>query len=187
MPISRRKARRLAREERKKNNVEGGGEDGESQMSEFIYHGAVRNSMLAQQFMNMVPFLCAAVMFYGLYHTFEQGSTSGVENERGLVVRIFSFFSACEAVLVWWCMRMPQERGGAFRFAGIIAVVEIVCGVVLGFGYGVPFDHSFPLGSILYSVVYIFWKMSSFNSLKMEHAQMKFKLMQEENMAKGNR
>ena len=82
---------------------------------------------------------------------------------------------------------MPQERGVAFRFAGIIAVVEVVCGIVLGFGYSVPFDHSFPLGSILYSVVFMFWKMSSTNSLKMEHAQMKFKLMQEDNMAKGNR
>ena len=76
MPISRRKARRLAREERKKNNIEGGGDSGESHMSEFIYR-AVRNSMLAQQFMNMIPFLSAAVLFYGLYHTFEQGSRSG--------------------------------------------------------------------------------------------------------------
>ena len=90
-------------------------------------------------------------------------------------MRQSSYGGACYAEGAW--------RG--ISLAGIVAVVEIVCGIVLGFG-GVPFDHSFPLGSI-YIVLCTFWKMSSANSLKMDHAQMKFRLMQEENMAKGNR
>ena len=71
--------------------------------------------------------------------------------------------------------------------AGALAAAELFCGIVLGTRYGVPFDHSFPLGAVLYSVVFLFWKMSSHNALKYDHAQMTFRLMQEENFAKGNR
>ena len=196
MPVSRRKAKRQAREARKKSSMEGGGDEGEGVMSDFILNGAVRNSMLVQNFMQLVPMLCAAVLCQGLYHTFEQGyyaggdansSARGDRGEYALAVRVFSFFSALEAVLIWWCMRAPQERGGVWRGAGVLAAAEIVCGLVLGIRFGVPFDHSFPLGAVLYSVVFIFWMMASQNALKYDHAQMKFKLMQEENFAKGNR
>lgn len=196
MPISRRKAKRQAREARKKNSIEGGGDEGEAAMSDFILNGAVRNSMLAQNFMQLVPLLCAAVLCQGLYHTFEQGYYAdaaannlarGHRGEYALAVRVFSFFSALEAVLIWWCMRAPHERGGVWRGAGALAAAELFCGIVLGTRYGVPFDHSFPLGAVLYSVVFLFWKMSSHNALKYDHAQMTFRLMQEENFAKGNR
>ena len=89
--------------------------------------------------------------------------------------------------MIWWCMRDPRERSAVWQGAGALAAAELVCGLILGIGYGVPFDHSFPLGAVLYSIVFAFWKLSSANALRYDHAQMKFKLMQEENFARGNR
>ena len=103
MVANNRKAQARQRKlDKKANQVESGGQA--AVVNNYIRDSAIRNTLLAQNFSQLVYLLSFALISYSLYHAFEE------RYQATWYTRYFSLSSILIASLLAWCIQSPPDR-----------------------------------------------------------------------------
>ncbi len=171
----RRRARQERKQKRRVDTMEGGGRSsGKREMEKFLIGANVRNTMVAQQFQSMMTLMAGVIACYGFWRAFDDAEHDGNYFQAGS-----DFFSAVVSTLTAWCLRAPGGRATLFKLTGWLAVVHGGSWAALTYGGFVEHFNCVPHGALLYSLVWIFWRLTLHNALKIEHQHIKYKLMEE--------
>jgi|TARA_B110000211_G_scaffold218118_1_gene262610 hypothetical protein len=168
MPDNRKARARRRKQDKKTNLAEGGGET--APVDNFLLSSAVRNTLLAQQFKKLVYFLSFILISYSLYHTFEE------RYHMHWYTQFLSFSSIFIASLLAWCVRSPTERGKEFRLGRFLTAAQCFLAAYLVVFVGLQPGACLPLGAMLYCLVWSFWKTLMKNAMKLDGAQLRWRL-----------
>ena len=138
------KARRR-KADKKASEAEDGGE---AQVQDFLLNSAVRNTLLAQQFKQLIYILSFALISYSLYHAYEK------RYHTHAYTRYLTLSSVSVAGLVAWCVRSPETRGKEFRVAGLLTASQFFVSAYLVVVMKLQAEACLPLGGFLYALVW---------------------------------
>jgi hypothetical protein len=159
---------RKRKSDKKADQIEGGGE---AAVQNYIRDSAVRNTLLAQNFKQLIYLLSFALISYSLYHAFEE------RYHTTWYTRYFSLSSILIAGLLAWCIQSPCERGREFGIAGMMTISQCFIASYLILYVNLAPGSCIPLGGVLYGLVRAFWKTLMKNAMKLDSAQLKWRQM----------
>ena len=171
MKNNRKSQARQRKVDKKLNKAEGGGE---TVVNNFILESSVRNTLLAQQFKQLIYFLSFALISYSLYHAFEERYHTTWHS------KYFSLSSIAIAGLIAFCIQDPTTRGKEFRIAGLMTISQCFIAGYLILYVKLQAGACVPLGGVLYGLVRAFWQTLMKNAMKLDAAQ----LINRRNLAK---
>tara|TARA_B100000780_G_scaffold221247_1_gene160345 strand:- start:313 stop:840 length:528 start_codon:yes stop_codon:yes gene_type:complete len=172
MPVVKQSRKALARKRKENQRASNAESGGQTVVDNFILNSAVRNTILSQQFQQLVYFLSFALISYSLYHTFE------TRYHTHWYTQFLSFSSILIAVLLAWCVRSPTERGKEFRVAKLLTVLQCFVAAYLVLYEELQPGACLPLGAFFYGLVWAFWKTLMKNAMKFDSAQLKWRKQQ---------
>ena len=172
-PNNRKAQARQRKKDKKANQVESGGQAA-AVVNNYIRDSAIRNTLLAQNFSQLVYLLSFALISYSLYHAFEE------RYHTTWYTRYFSLSSILIASLLAWCIQSPPDRGREFRIAGFLTGTQC-----FGAGWLILYQNltpgsCIPLGSVLYLLVRAYWKTIQKNAMKLDAAQLRWRMQKKE-------
>lgn len=170
-PMNRKAAARRRKADKITSETEGGG--GEVQVQDFLLNSAVRNTLLAQQFKQLIYILSFALISFSLYHAYEEGYHEHV------YTRYLTISSTVVASLVAWCVRAPETRGREFRIAGLLTASQFFVSAYLTVIMKLQVEACLPLGGFLYALVWSMWKTIMKNAMKIDSAQLRYRMSQQ--------